>query len=409
VTAQGIVQEEQYWDVARAAEGLERGEHDSVKVVRQHLERSVREHLLSDVPVASFLSGGTDSAVVTALAAQQSAQKLRTFTVGFEDSALDERRHAAEVAKRWGTEHHEVMLNDAEAAVLVPSGMDAMDQPSADALNTYIVSRAAARSGSKVVLSGLGADELFGGYRSFRVLPLARRWAKALPWLSHSRPLARFVPGGERGLEMLRNDATLAMRYESLRSYWSWNELRAMRVKAPALEESEPHVNALNARIGVLELDHYMRNVLLRDSDAMSMAHSVELRVPFLDHELAAYVIANGLAGRGRKLALIAACQDLLPAESRGRPKQGFVLPMQRWMSGALKEYQADGLAALARSGALPHVPVKQLEEQFANGKLHWSRLWQFVVLGHWMKDVLDGGAAIADHIESSSSVMVTQ
>jgi asparagine synthetase B (glutamine-hydrolysing) len=230
-----------------------------------------------------------------------------------------------------------------------------------------------------------------------------------LPWLSQSRLLARFVPGGERGLEMLRKHATLAMRYESLRSYWSRNELRAMRVEPPALEEREVHVNGLKARISVLELDHYMRNVLLRDSDAMSMSQSLELRVPFLDHELAAYVLANRLAGRGRKPALIAACQDLLPAESLGRPKQGFVLPMQRWMSGALKEYQADGLAALALSGALPHVPVKLLEEQFANGKLHWSRLWQFVVLGHWMNDVFRGRADVADPIESSSTVMVSQ
>src|SRR5206468_11574912 len=133
----------------------------------------------------------------------------------------------------------------------------------------------------------------------FRVLPLARRCAKALPWLSHSTTLGRLVPGGARGLEMLRKHATLAMRYESLRSYWSQNELRAMSVKPSALEEHEPRVKRLNARISVLELDCYMRNVLLRDSDAMSMAHSVELRLPFLDHELAAYVVANGLAGRG--------------------------------------------------------------------------------------------------------------
>jgi len=264
-----------------------------------------------------------------------------------------------------------------------------MDQPSADALNTFIVSHAVRGTGTKVALSGLGSDELFGGYRSFRILPLARGWGKRIGWLSHSSALARIVPGGARGLELFREHSSLAMRYETLRSYWSRDELRAMRLHAPSIEESAHHSHDIGKRISLLEMNHYMRNVLLRDSDSMSMARSLELRVPFLDHQFVAAALRHGVTGRGDKPLLVQAIKDLLPRSSLRRKKQGFVLPMAEWMRGPLADHVKEGLNHVRTAGVVRHAPLEEISQRFDRQNLHWSRLWQFVVLGHWMHNVI--------------------
>lgn len=389
VKAASVATKVRYWQPLRPERSVVPNRESVCTQIRQHLERSVREHLLADVPVASFLSGGIDSSVVTALAARESSRQLKTFTIGFADESLDERRHAAEVARRCNTDHHEVLLSNEEAAALVPRALAAMDQPTADGLNTYIVARAAALRGVKVALSGLGGDEVFGGYRSFRILPLARHFARFMGPLAHSSLLARVVPGGQRSLELLRRHASLVMRYESLRSYWSRDELHRMKLHAFGLHEHDETEHDVLTRISLLELNHYLRNVLLRDSDMMSAAHSLELRVPFLDHELVECALANRVAGHGIKTVLIEATRDLLPRSAVRRQKRGFVLPMDSWMRGPLREHVHEGLRLLRRSQALPFVPLATLEERFAAGKLGWARLWQFVVLGHWVGTVL--------------------
>ncbi len=139
--------------------------------LRELIEKAVEEHLLSDVPVASFLSGGIDSSVVTALAAQKLANKLQTYSVGFDLAEFDETAIAQEIAQRYGTEHHRIQLSEEEVIHSVTEAVGKLDLPSVDAINTYIVSRAVAARGVKVALSGLGGDELFGGYPSFRDVP----------------------------------------------------------------------------------------------------------------------------------------------------------------------------------------------------------------------------------------------
>jgi asparagine synthase (glutamine-hydrolysing) len=383
-----IAKQVTYWDIASEPRDPDDGAPTHVRV-REHLQRSVREHLLSDVPVASFLSGGVDSSIITALAAQESNRPLRTFTVGFPGENRDERKFARAVAQRYGTEHHEVVVTENEAAALVPDGVHAMDQPSADALNTFVVSHAVSATGTKVVMSGLAGDELFGGYRSFRLLPFADRWANVAGWISPDSAVASVIPGRARAIEVFRRGASLEIRYAALRSYWSCGEMQAMQLTPAPLEESpSPEALSIRSRVSLLEMQHYMRNVLLRDCDAMSMAHSLEVRVPFLDHRLAAFAVQRGVMGNGWKPTLIAATRDLLPASSFNRRKQGFVLPMKTWMRGTLSEYVRDGLDSLSSSKVLPGVRVDELCTRFELGGLPWSRLWQFVVLGHWLRDV---------------------
>jgi len=382
-----------YWRAGSVERLLGAPAPDAADELRERLERSVREHLLSDVPVAAFLSGGMDSSIVTALAASASPRRLRTFTVGFAEHELDESARARSVAERYATDHRELRLSDAEAAGLAPQAVRALDLPSADGVNTFVVSQAVARHGLKVVLSGLGGDELFGGYRSFRLLTLAHRWSPLLGALpARVRRLAARGGSGERAAEMTARGAPLVERYEALRALWSRRELSSMGLDPGAgygAEDPGPAAS-VPSRISALELGGYLRATLLRDADAMSMAHSLELRVPFLDHELVESCLRHRAAAtgpwRGYKAMLRRAAGDLLPPGTAQGGKRGFVLPMGRWMRGPLRPFVAEGLAALDGARALPAVDTRALARRFESRRLPWVRLWALAVLGHWLE-----------------------
>jgi len=365
------------------------------------LRTSVQEHMISDVPVACFLSGGIDSSAVTACAANVCSTPIHTFTVAFRGTKMDESAHAQSIANRFSTEHTEVRLPDSEVARQVPLSVAAMDLPSIDGTNTFIVSHAVRASGVKVVLSGLGGDELFGGYRSFRLLPWAARWSRTLGRLPEA--ILRTLPGGERAVELLKPGLSLGERYIALRSFWPTSELQRMEVPSlPGLvDEPDPSL-PINTRISMLELSFYMRSVLLRDSDVMSMANSIELRVPFLDHRLVSFALKNHLAGNGKKQVLLDSLQDVLPAHTMFRKKQGFELPMSGWFHGVLQEFCDEGLDSLQK-GAVLGIAASEFKQRFLIGELSWARLWQAVVLGHWLKrfnaSALTGVAGSGDHL----------
>lgn len=374
-----ILRRQRYWAVEEfppVAAAPQRAE------LRTHLERAIREHLVSDVPVATFLSGGIDSSIVTALAAQIAGRPLRTFTVRFEQPELDESAYARSLAQRYGTVHDEVCLSAPDVLAAVPEAVEALDLPSADGPNTYIVSQAVARTGIKVVLSGLGGDELFGGYDTFRLLPRFERFAGVLGRVPGD---LRRYRAGRRSEQATRRHVSFQYRYESMRAYWSDEELRGLGVPDDAnLGPIDPGDKfSLVARAGACELQGYMRSTLLRDSDCMSMALSLELRVPFLDHALVEYCLTHSAATAGGKRALVAACRDLLPEEAALRPKQGFVLPMDVWMRTALRAYVRQGLEAAA-AGPVPKLSVRRLLADFDSQRVKHSRVWQFAVLGHW-------------------------
>lgn len=393
-----VVQQRSYWEPV--VQPRVRPRDEATRLVREELERAVGEHLLSDVPVACFLSGGVDSSVVTALAAQASSRKLETFTLGLDDPTLDESEPARLVAEHCGTSHHLVRLTFEEIAAAVPEAVAAMDLPSADAINSYVVSKTVADAGFKVVLSGLGGDELFGGYRSFRYLHAAERLAPLLGRLPRSfLELAAGRSGRrQRALELVEREASLGERYDHSRAYWSTKQLVELGVQAVGLGGHDPGAPmAVPARLSALELTGYMRSTLLRDSDAMSMAKSLELRVPFLDHAFVELCLELEVAGavspRRNKPMLVDATQDLLPAQVFRRSKQGFVLPYGSWIRGPLDSFTRDGLAALDERGALPQVRGAELHQRFLAGELPWARLWQFVVLGHWLQaNRIEGG-----------------
>jgi asparagine synthase (glutamine-hydrolysing) len=356
--------------------------------LRGLIDNAVEEHLLSDVPVASFLSGGIDSSVVTALAAQKLSNKLQTYSVGFDLAEFDETAIAEEIARRYGTDHHRIQLSEEEVIASVPEAVEKLDLPSVDAINTYIVSRAVARHGVKVALSGLGGDELFGGYPSFRDVPRLQLVAALPSFLRRIIGLAGNL--GDRLADLPRSgDAGELAHWR--RRFLTDESLR--RAGLPITTEPREVPVALPddfAQISWAELTGYMRRMLLRDADQMSMAVSLEMRVPFLDHELVEYVLGLPAAAKKRypgvKGLLVEACRDLLPASVYDRPKAGFVLPMKQWIRGPLAAYVDNGLQETIARRLLPEVYVNEMRDAFQRGRLHWTRLWSIVVLGHYAK-----------------------
>lgn len=362
--------------------------HGVVRQVRDRIDHAVEEHLLSDVPVASFLSGGIDSSIVTALAAKKLEKKLRTFSVGFDLAEFDETAIAQEVAERYRTDHHRIQLSEEEVIHSVTEAVEKLDLPSVDAINTYIVSRAVAEQGVKVALSGLGGDELFGGYPSFRDVPRLKL-ISGLP-----RPLRRtlgsFARLGDRLADLPgTTDAGELARWR--RRFFTDDMIRRAGLpSASTTFECAVELPDDYARVSWAELTGYMRRMLLRDADQMSMAVSLELRVPFLDHELVEYVLGLPAAAKkrygGTKGLLVEACRDLLPASVHTRPKAGFVLPMKAWMLGPLASFVDEGLRETTSRQLLPKNFVDEISAAFRRGHLHWTRLWSVVVLGHFAK-----------------------
>lgn len=379
-----------YWPSGLMSDlDVEGASGNAPREVRRLLEDAVSSHLLADVPVACFLSGGIDSSIITALAARSmEPRKLSTFSVGFTEAAFDESKFARQMAELYGTDHHHITLSDAEKLDFISRAVDAMDLPSTDAINTYIVSDYVARNGFKVVLSGLGADELFGGYPIFRDYSMVRAaagtpvWLRSLVWATgKARHLLDDIPPEKDG-------ELLSIWW---RRIWPARKLREIGFDAPGFKrEPSPPLRDALAELSWGEISHYMRDTLLRDSDAMSMAHSLELRVPFLDTPLVSRVLAyparEKFNPKRPKDLLLRATQDLIPEEIWNRPKMGFTLPMRTWMLGPLRDYCRDGLKVLSSASILASDKADKVWTEFESNGLHWAAPWSLVVLGHYLR-----------------------
>ncbi len=355
--------------------------------LRRQLSEAVAEHMESDVPVSFFLSGGIDSTVLAGLAAERLGPGVPAVTLGWADAEFDETEAARAVARRHGLAHEVVRLSDDDAAAEAVRCVERMDLPTIDGLNTWLVSRAVRIAGFKVAVSGLGGDELFGGYPTFGRLAWAERWAPLLQFLPR-RPAGGWFRW-ERVLrlqEVIAPRAPLRARYAATRAVWSRAALRRAGVSAaPVLAVDEPDASLpVATRVSLLESQCYMRSMLLRDADQMGMGQSLEIRVPFLDHRTVEGVWASGGAEPGGKARLLEAAGDLVPPALQGARKRGFVLPMEAWLRGSLSSYLREGLAKTEALGLVRTPFVRRVESAFARRRISWSRPWQLAVLGHW-------------------------
>jgi asparagine synthase (glutamine-hydrolysing) len=338
----------QYWDMQFGT--ATPNSADSREIVKSAMKESVSRHLVSDVPVSIFLSGGIDSTTLLALAAKQSLTKLKTFCISFDEEEFNEGDLAAKIARHFGAEHADLRLRADEGSRLLPKFLEAMDQPSVDGFNTYCVAKHARESGAKVVLSGLGGDELFGGYPSFRTVPRLVHWNRALLLTG---PLKRAVAlagmRAARSPRWRRLSVFMATLPGSALAYWcqrgiftpfeatllakhlcgdsSWTE------PMQSFDATLSPQPTLQDEVSYLELTRYMRNQLLRDSDVMSMVWGLELRVPFVDRTLLEKVgvLAGSIRLAPHKRALVDAIPEV-PRWVSQQPKRGFRFPFDFWM-----------------------------------------------------------------------------
>ncbi|MFN2601736.1 MAG: asparagine synthase (glutamine-hydrolyzing) [Gemmatimonadaceae bacterium] len=379
--------------------------------LREALRDSVAHHLLSDVPIALFLSGGLDSSTVVGVASEVSDTKLDTFTITFDESEYSEAEPARAVALKFGTNHHEIPLTGKDLLDSLPGAFAAMDQPSLDGLNTYAVSRAVRENGIKVVLSGLGGDELFGGYPSFRRAAIA---ARVWPFRGAARALLTGASAVTRDSRLERlcrlfADATPAEgAYRASRTLFDERQTQSLvaggrRTKRLRATSRDFARFTLLQQVSYYETSGYMRNTLLRDSDVFSMAHGLELRVPFVDREVAKAAMefpdSEKLSRHMSKPILVRTMHDILPPTLLGRPKQGFTLPFERWMRKELFDEINRVLTStdVARAGLSPNA-VRGAWTDFQNRRtgMTWSRPWALYTLKRWadQNDVVFENAA---------------
>ena len=346
---------------------------DATAHTRAALQHSVRQHFVSDVPVGLFLSGGIDSTVLLALAQATGHQRLSTFAIAVDDPAADESALARRSALHFGAVHHELRLDASNVRPWFADFLHHLDQPSIDGFNTFIVSALARQHGMKVVLSGLGGDELFGGYSSFQKIPTLLRLHPLLSRLPGLyRLLQRGKPQHRRLADFLHSPGGVGDAYSALRGIFSKAEAQTLTrwltgsETAPvAPPQPLPDLN-LGDAISRLELTRYLRNQLLRDSDVMSMAHGLELRVPFVDQELwqQTAMIPAKQRLRGQKSLLTAAVPEI-PEWILNQKKRGFLFPYQKWLG-------SDWGQSLTAAAAGAPTPMP-----------NWYQQWSVFVLKH--------------------------
>ena len=415
-----------YWTPPAERAGAITSPEEATHAVREGLEQAVRSQLVAERPLGVFLSGGVDSSAIVALAAREVPHRLKTFSVGFsgpDEEVLSEWPWARLVAERYDTDHHEFVLTEDLFRQALPATLRAMDQPTSDGINSYWVSYAAAQHVT-VALSGTGGDELFLGYGRDAMLLEGRDLASPLRHLpaSYVRAVTRMVEGVpddllwgpvgrvRRAAEwMARLDGTfISPRGIGIFETAERDRMLAPGIRAQAFKagvdylrgDVPPDLARPADWLARLEQRAYLSFVLLRDIDAMSMAHSLEVRVPFLDRILGdtASRISSSLKLRDGvgKWVLKHALRDLLPDEILFRPKMGFGLPYALWMRRSLAPLIRETLSPerVRRRGVFDPEATTALMDRFYRGDDNvWRKLWTLFVLEGWAVEVLDARA----------------
>jgi asparagine synthase (glutamine-hydrolysing) len=413
----GVVQQTLYWDiVGGGAHGLSppdlpRDADCAAQQLRPVLEEAVRSQLVSDVPVGVFLSGGIDSSALVSILKRGGVTPV-TFSIVFREAEFSEAQQSRAVAERFQTDHHQINVSQSDVLAAIPDALRAMDLPTMDGINTFFVSREARRAGVKVALSGLGGDEIFAGYSTFRSVPRMEHLAHWLHYIplavrtSLASAFAALVRDNDKNrkfLSLARSNGEIVHPYFVARMLFTMRQREVLFPKPGADAEHAateslrqtfqraPSLDPIN-RVSYLESRCYMLNTLLRDADSMSMSQGLEIRVPLIDHRLAEQVMA--LPGAWKLNAtpnklLVGALAGSLPEEIIHRPKRGFTLPFEHWMRQELcpeieSVLNAERINAGPLGGLLDGLQVQEVWRQFLRGAVSWSRPWSLYVLQRW-------------------------
>ena len=354
---------------------------EATGLIKSTLSASVKRHLLSDAPIGVFLSGGLDSSITALLANDKGNRHLNTLSLYFAEAPYSEKKYQDMVLHRLSCNHHQHLLSEVEFHQHFPHIISDMDLPSTDGINTWFISKYAKETGLKAVLSGVGGDELYGGYPSFRrigkvnmleKLPKGVLKSKAFSGSRALRRLCYLSLGGAKGKYLFLRGHYIP---SEISAYLGMDEAQVWNIlmEQPVLDKID-HLSLPN-QASWIEMNLYMQNQLLRDSDVMSMAHGVEIRVPFLDKEFISLSMqiksSVKYAGRLGKQLLIDTFRDVLPEPIWNRPKMGFSFPFREWLA---KD-------ELVKESVQSSEVAKQNYKKFLNGDLHWSQLMTLILL----------------------------
>lgn len=415
-----------YWQLPAEARGGS-GPDGGVERLRHELATSMQQHLVSDVPLGVFLSGGVDSSAVAAMAAEQASDGpggVKTFNISFDEVEFDESKYAAAVATALGTDHTDVRLTQRHFLDNLDTALAAIDQPTFDGINTYFVSRAVREAGITVALAGTGGDELFGGYKSFVDVPRSSRVAQISGFLpaklsrAAAHGVARWKLGrfgelppqtrwGKLG-DVLCAGGGILNAYQSFYAMFTQDVHAALQggrrhdgvqrgipsSRAKELLEVIAESSPRHA-VSTMEVASFLGERLLRDTDWSGMAVSLEVRVPLIDHGVIEAVAAVDPSRRFEPLGKKGLLRDLALAKIDpaifDRPKSGFVLPIEAWCRQRLKDEVAEVLAdrGLCEAAGLDHATVGKLWRSFSAGApgMYWSRVWVIFVLLRWCRE----------------------
>lgn len=375
------------------------GYEDAYKETRRILERSVRDRLVSDVPVGAFLSGGLDSNAIVGLAMRNVSTPIETFSIGFSvKSHVEDETHWARIgADKYGTLHHEWNVSDSEIADLLPDFFHAMDSPTGDGLNSFLVSVATRRASPhlKVVLSGVGGDEAFLGYKKFRWLAQNIRVFQVF-WALPKRLRMSFSESLLAGSHSrLRSALRSAFMPEHSRNLFSNAEI--MTITGSELAQNDPEKIDGDLLYTLLrsDIEHYLPDMLLRDLDSMSMSQSLEARAPLLDKELLEFTwqLPRSIKIKGNTKQLLSdAVSDVLPNALLQKQKTGFELPMSDWlMNGMLRPYLDElnsGKLRIVEHGVLRENAITKIYDTFIQGRSHYLKPWSIIALEYWYRSM---------------------
>lgn len=377
---------------------------ETCQKVNELLTTSVERRLVADVPFGAFLSGGIDSSAIVGLMSKVSSEKVQTFNVSFDEGEFSEAKYAKQIAEKFNTQHHEIKLTPNDFLKQLPEALAAIDHPSGDGPNSYIVSKATKNAGITMALSGLGGDELFAGYDIFkRYYELENKsWLNIVPakgLVGKLLAAKKKSVQGDKTAEILNLDTINGFNaYPINRKLFNQKDYadllkehyNADNFIKNVIKKSETDKKHILSRVSLFEIQTYMQNVLLRDADQMSMAVALEVRVPFLDYKLVEFALSVNDEYKyphTQKKLLVDSLGDLLPDNIVNRPKMGFVLPWKEWLKNDLKDFCEENIAQFSKRSFVNREAVLLIWNRFLNNdpKITWSRVWHLVVLNHWI------------------------
>ncbi|MBO9200161.1 MULTISPECIES: asparagine synthase (glutamine-hydrolyzing) [Niastella] len=397
-----------YWEITGRPEiDFDFGDTAMVqKQVQLLLRNAVERRLISDVPLGAFLSGGIDSSVVVGLMAEVSSTPVNTFNVAFEEKEFDESEYARIISRKFNTNHNQVLLKPDVFLDELTNALDAMDTPSGDGINTYVVSKAIKQSGLTVALSGIGGDELFAGYPFFKQYLQVKKYQPIWQGTGWLRSIAGSFLGNTN--KALRMKQLLKAPANSIRYFYpefrriitpsllaslvrkNSNDLTSLEKELAGLPSSLEKFPLLS-QVSIAEYTGYTQHTLLKDMDQFSMAVSLEAREPFFDHDLVEFVLAvpdHIKFPQYSKRLLVESVQGLLPDEIVHRKKQGFLFPWSIWMKNELRSFCETRLQRIAQRDFINGKDLLAYWQRFLNNDstVRWMELWLFVILEYWME-----------------------